>query len=333
MAWNLKGNKNTNPGADFLGTTDNQPLVIKTNGAEAVRVNVAGASSSRLEIAAQDGMAVTGFQPFITLRDANAGNKRSIVQGVDGHIVLIPDSFAGSGAAMVLRSGSGNVGIGTSEPTSRLEIIGQDGMAVTGFQPFITLRDANAGNRRSIVQGVDGHIVLIPDSFAGSGTAAMVVRSGSGDVEMNGNVSVAGDINLTGADCAEYFDVADPDGTEPGAVMSIKADGVLEVSKTPYDRNVAGVASGAGPCRPGLLLDRQESDRPRVPIALVGKVWCLADASSRPIQVGDLLTTSSTPGHAMAAVDREAAFGAVLGKTLTPLAAGTGLVLALVGLG
>jgi hypothetical protein len=44
------------------------------------------------------------------------------------------------------------------------------------------------------------------------------------------------------------------------------------------------------------------------------------------------LTTSSTPGHAMAAVDRDAAFGAVIGKALTPLGSSTGLVLVLVGL-
>ncbi|MFC7649427.1 hypothetical protein ACFQX6_60345 [Streptosporangium lutulentum] len=65
----------------------------------------------------------------------------------------------------------------------------------------------------------------------------------------------------------------------------------------------------------------------------MGKVWCQSDASLHPIRVGDLLTTSSTPGHAMAAVDRNASFGAVLGKALSPLALGTGLVLVLVGLG
>ncbi|MFI7135998.1 hypothetical protein ACIBQ1_60865 [Nonomuraea sp. NPDC050153] len=65
----------------------------------------------------------------------------------------------------------------------------------------------------------------------------------------------------------------------------------------------------------------------------MGKVWCRADASSQPIRVGNLLTTSATPGHAMAAVDRDSAYGAVLGKALTPLASGTGLVLVLVSLG
>ena len=74
---------------------------------------------------AQDGLAVTGFQPFITLRDTNAGNARSIVQGVNGDIVLIPNSFIGGGAAMVIQTGSGNVGIGTSQPGERLHVVGR----------------------------------------------------------------------------------------------------------------------------------------------------------------------------------------------------------------
>jgi hypothetical protein len=66
---------------------------------------------------------------------------------------------------------------------------------------------------------------------------------------------------------------------------------------------------------------------------VVGKAWCLADADPTPIAVGDLLTTSFCPGHAMSAVDGSRAFGAVIGKALTPLASGAGRVLVLVGLG
>jgi hypothetical protein len=44
------------------------------------------------------------------------------------------------------------------------------------------------------------------------------------------------------------------------------------------------------------------------------------------------LTTSSVPGHAMKATDRERSFGAVIGKAMSPLEEGQGLVLVLVGL-
>jgi hypothetical protein len=42
MPWDLNGNTNTNPPNDFLGTTDNHPLVIKTNGGEVMRLDTSG---------------------------------------------------------------------------------------------------------------------------------------------------------------------------------------------------------------------------------------------------------------------------------------------------
>lgn len=43
---------------------------------------------------------------------------------------------------------------------------------------------------------------------------------------------------------------------------------------------------------------------------------CKVDADVVPIEVGDLLTTSSTPGHAQKALDRSQAVGAIVGKAL-----------------
>lgn len=50
------------------------------------------------------------------------------------------------------------------------------------------------------------------------------------------------------------------------------------------------------------------------------------------VEVGDLLSTSPTPGHAMKARDASEAFGAVLGKAMAPLARGCGLVPILIAL-
>jgi hypothetical protein len=71
--------------------------------------------------------------------------------------------------------------------------------------------------------------------------------------------------------------------------------------------------------KPGIVLDRAQSDGNRQPIALLGKVFCKIDAQYGPIEVGDLLTTSPTYGHAMKAGDRSKAFGAVIGKRCGPL--------------
>jgi hypothetical protein len=40
--WSLTGNAATNPATNFLGTTDAQPLVVRTNNVEAMRVNLGG---------------------------------------------------------------------------------------------------------------------------------------------------------------------------------------------------------------------------------------------------------------------------------------------------
>ncbi len=68
------------------------------------------------------------------------------------------------------------------------------------------------------------------------------------------------------------------------------------------------------------------------PVALSGRVYCYVDATENPVKPGDLMTTSDTPGYAMKVVDHTRALGAILGKAMSPLESGKGLVLILVSL-
>jgi hypothetical protein len=147
-----------------------------------------------------------------------------------------------------------------------------------------------------------------------------------------GDVEVTGDLRLTNADCAEDFDVSGADKVEPGTVMVLGTEGSLAQSQHAYDKRVAGVISGAGDYKPGIVLDRQQARGNRQPIALMGKVFCKVDAQFGAIEVGDLLTTSPTPGHAMKTSDPLKAFGAVIGKALRPLIEGQGLIPILIAL-
>ena len=154
-----------------------------------------------------------------------------------------------------------------------------------------------------------------------------------GDLHTGGSHFVGGDIQMKGADYAEDFEVADVTAATAGSVMVLDDAGAIGLSTRAYDRRVAGVLSGAGGYTPAIILDRQGRETAgRRPLALMGKVWCRVDASEAPIEVGDLLTTSATPGHAMKAVDPQRAFGAVIGKALQPLASGCGLLPILVAL-
>lgn len=174
----------------------------------------------------------------------------------------------------------------------------------------------------------------------GTGAALFAKKEGAkghagffvGTVWIGGELGVEKDIILANADCAEDFDIANAALVEPGTVMVLGDDGALQPGQFAYDKRVAGVVSGAGNYKPGIVLDKQRSQPNRKPIALLGKVYCKVDASYGPVAIGDLLTTSSTPGHAMKAMDQHQAFGAVIGKALRPLTEGQGLIPILVTL-
>jgi hypothetical protein len=69
-----------------------------------------------------------------------------------------------------------------------------------------------------------------------------------------------------------------------------------------------------------------------VPVALTGRVYCHVDADFGSIEPGDLITTSDTPGHGMKVNDQGRAQGAIIGKAMTGLESGQGMVLILVSL-
>jgi hypothetical protein len=157
-------------------------------------------------------------------------------------------------------------------------------------------------------------------------------------LDRNGKLYVKTLAITAGADLSEQFEVRSDQAElepTPGLVVSIDPEhpGELVVSDQAYDRTVAGIISGAGDLDPGLLMSQEGSVADgQYPVALTGRVYAWADAASGPIQPGDLLTTSTTPGHLMKVSDYDQAQGAVLGKAMSELKAGKGLVLVLVSL-
>jgi len=246
------------------------------------------------------------------------------------------------GHASSLTLSTDKVGIGTATPSALLTIdpkgpggivIGDPNTGSGGFTSLLMdISDASGGFGR--VQAIRssgsawGDIALNPLG----GSVGIGTDTPQAALDVNGNIVTNGDISLTNADCAEDFDVEDAQALEPGTVMVVGDADRLHQSKEAYDTRVAGVLSGAGNYRPGIILGREQSQNDRLPLALAGKVFCKVDAQYSPIRVGDLLTTSPTPGHAMKADDPIKAFGAVIGKALRPLAEGKGLIPILIAL-
>lgn len=198
---------------------------------------------------------------------------------------------------------------------------------------------ANARNVNSLILDSNGDATLpAGDVVLQNGNVNINGSGANGNLTVNGTGSVAILEIRGGSDLAEAFDVSAAASTEviPGMVVSIDPAnaGKLMVSTEAYDRKVAGIISGAGGLNTGMHMGQvgtiAHGDQM---VALTGRVYCYVDGAFGAIQPGDLLTTSSTPGHAMRVADTASAQGAIIGKAMTPLAAGEkGLVLVLVNL-
>ena len=73
-------------------------------------------------------------------------------------------------------------------------------------------------------------------------------------------------------------------------------------------------------------------DPGEVPVAIVGIVPTKVSAENGAVRVGDLLTTSHTPGYAMRCTNRLRCIGATIGKAMEPLKNGKGVIKVLVTL-
>jgi hypothetical protein len=253
-----------------------------------------------------------------------AGPIRSTAGGFQFPDGSIQTSAADSGAWEAdgsgnISYGSGNVSIGTTISNGKLYIN-------TG---------PNSSERSIVCEHNGSNFVVRPSS---GGSPDTVIENTAGELMLNpGRVTSVAALKIYGgADIAEPFDTSDGAAIEPGVLVSIdpSAPGKLRVATHAYDRRVAGIVSGAGGVDTGVLLRQKETLADGAhPVALNGRVYCYADADAGgPIEPGDLLTTSDTPGHAMKASDRERAPGATVGKAMTALERGRGLVLVLVSL-
>ena len=165
------------------------------------------------------------------------------------------------------------------------------------------------------------------------GNVGIGVTNPSTKLEVAGTTKT-GVLEITGgSDLAENFEMAS-DGVKPGMIVAIDPinAGKLIVARGAYNRKVAGIVSGANNLSVGMILPDVKASSRSMPVALSGRVWVYADATKGPIQAGDLLTTSFTPGYAMKVTNFKRANGTVIGKAMTGLRSGTGMVLVLVNL-
>ncbi|CAD5372272.1 hypothetical protein RA210_U20255 [Rubrivivax sp. A210] len=251
---------------------------------------------------------------------------------------------------------SGNVGIGTREPANKLDVAGD--VAIHGKHAF---RGSDTWLRinqdRAFTSGTHVPGVLAPESLnvggwsgwgnPGAGNAAITGNLGTRgwsptprtngwvggihtwDIEAEGTVWSRNGYQTGPRDLAENY--ASLQTLEAGELVSLdpEADRIVRAISA-NDPLLLGIVS----TQPGFLLnvDHEFQGGTLYPVALCGRVPCKVVAENGAIKRGDLLTSSSTPGHAMRATPVEVAGqsfyrpGTIIGKALDPLTADKGLI-------
>jgi len=213
-------------------------------------------------------------------------------------IMESPDLLQLTGNANFAYTGTGNFGIGTTAPTATLEVHGSATNLLALYDPVAPTDPKFRVEKTGTV---------LADGAYYSGTGGF--HTGSADVAERINTS----------EWAEPGDVVEIDPEHPG---------FFRKSSSPYSTKVAGIISTS----PGVILgnsfdeatDNWDDNRPV--LAVTGRVPCKVSAENGPIEIGDLLVASSTPGIAMKG-DPDESMGAVVGKAMEPLENGTGTIM------
>ncbi len=277
---------------------------------------------------------------FVALKNSTGANKVTLF-GESGGAGLISVAQNDGSTGVVIDGDNGTnrgglVNVADTVSQTRVQLVGES----TGTGGEISLFDDD---------GTETIEILAAEAASEGGSMKFFLADGTGPtIEIDGHfVSgtnpdgriITDELQITGgSDLSEQFDVraSNDEKVEPGMVVSIDParPGNLIVSTKAYDCTVAGIISGAGGVETGMYMGQRGTEfvDGQFPVALTGRVYVLCDATDAPIEPGDLLTTSPNAGHAMSVADHEKAQGAIIGKAMTPLKSGRGLVLVLVSL-
>jgi hypothetical protein len=250
-SWKLTGNAGTTPGTDFLGTTDAQPLIFKTDNTEALRIDTEGdlgvgttAPAARIDAqtSAASGIAINGVSSTGTAINGVSGSSDGVIGtstsargvagvstsstgvqgtsntgiGVDAGAIsgIAVNGVSSTGTAINGVSNSSDGVIGTS--TSARGVAGVS-TSSTGVQGTSSTADGVTGQSTSGTAGVlgqgpnDGVLAISSHAFGG-GTAAAVIADNTGGGDVFIGESSIGKVARIDAAGTGYFD----SGTQVG---------------------------------------------------------------------------------------------------------------------
>ncbi|MGI5828236.1 MAG: hypothetical protein ACOX6V_04440 [Patescibacteria group bacterium] len=107
---------------------------------------------------------------------------------------------------------------------------------------------------------------------------------------------------------AQYYSITD-ENVKGGHIISADQDG-YHLSNDQYDVGIIGVVSD----NPAISLKPRESEENQHPVIAVGKSYVIVNGTGGPIELGDLITSSDTPGVGVKASKRGFVIGSALGS-------------------
>jgi hypothetical protein len=344
-------------GGDNDWIVDNQN-VFRTNGCVGIgtttprsdlhildTVNINLTESGGLLIGELDKENIAIDRNEIMARNNGAADRLSL-QANGGEIRI--HSNDGIPSSNVIIKEDGDIGIGTNSPNARLQIkgfndanysngggiiVGESGSENLVFdENEIMARDD--GEKSSLFLQNNGGNLLIQahDLYGGESKVGIGTENPETKLHVEGTTKTQ-ILEITGGgDGAEYFNTAGIEKLEKGSLVVIdeENEGKLKTSSSAYDTRIAGVISGAGGVNPGITLKQHEVLEGDELVSLWGRVYVNATTENGKIQPGDFLTSSNTEGHVMKATKKRKSRGAIIGKALSRLDEGEGLVLILI---
>src|SRR5437660_691275 len=156
----------------------------------------------------------------------------------DPKIAAVQGTQTADGGTGVLGIGPANGVIGQSTGNGFSGVFGESrtGPGVSGSSTSSVGVDAKTQSGPAALRAI----------HRGDGLAGLF----GGHVRVTRDLLVDGDVQLTGADLAEQFEVIGQLAVEPGSVVVLAGDDRVRISNEPYDHRVAGIVSGAGSYRP-----------------------------------------------------------------------------------
>ncbi len=281
-----------------------------------------------VDVKTQTGRKTTGLSlrsPVAALNVWPGAGSGVVVDVTDGTVngTTGSDLYVRTGGVdRVYVSRDGKVGIGTVNPKTSLHV----------SNGSLFLDGEFAGTPQVIfspIPGSTGHqweLYPIPSGFdtydrtakkawlsiSNEGLVGIRTSNPQAVLHVKGNVQIDDKCTATAqgtCDLAETF--LSLDNATPGDVVVLDPSRfkAMRLADRPYDPAIAGVVS----TDPTLVMG--QSDVPEgIPVAIAGVVPVKITLEGGPIEVGDPLTSSSTPGHAM----RAGRPGPVIGKAMEP---------------